>query len=125
MIVCCRRPPHRKYFLQILAGATNAEIVTDPESAVLPGDVYVDITAPDGSHAAVPLHQTGAGIFEGSAAAGLPGIYPARFLATGTTRHGSPFTRDVLRTGAVWRGGDGTPRAEPPTHADATRTSAA
>lgn len=72
-------------------------------------DVHVQLTYPDGTVSFVQLATTGHGIYQGSAPAPLPGIYLARFLAAGTTRLGTPFTRDQLRTGAVWRGGDSTP----------------
>ena len=68
--------------------------------------VNVELEAPDGSTSVVALTQTAPDVFQASANAPLPGIYPARFSAGGTTGNGMAFTRDVLRTGAVWRGGD-------------------
>jgi hypothetical protein len=90
--------------LALRATLTEAEIPFAGTATVV-----VDLTYPDGSSMSVPLTATGAGVYEGTAAAPLPGVYPARFMATGTTRNGAPFTRDLLRTAAVWRGGDGTP----------------
>ena len=72
-------------------------------------DVHVELIYPDGAVTFVQLAATGPGTYQGIAPAPLPGVYPARFLAAGTTRLGTPFTRDQLRTGAVWRGGDSTP----------------
>lgn len=94
--------------MDLRATLTEAEVPFDGTA-----HVQVQVTAPDGSGSVVPLAQTAPGIFEGSTVAVQPGIYPARFLATGGTRRGARFTRDQLRTGIVWRGGD----AAPPTSA--------
>jgi Common central domain of tyrosinase/von Willebrand factor type A domain len=72
-------------------------------------DVSVELTSSGGTISTVPLPATAPGVYEASTLAPLPGVYLARFLATGTTRLGSPFSRDLLRTGLVWRGGDLTP----------------
>ena len=39
----------------------------------------------------------------------MPGVYPVRVLANGTTMRGRLFTREQLLTGAVWKGGDNPP----------------
>ncbi len=72
-------------------------------------EVHVELTQPTGTSTTIVLTETSPGVFEATAMATLPGIYPARFLASGTTRTGTAFTRDLLRTGAVWRGGDAPP----------------
>jgi hypothetical protein len=38
--------------------------------------------------------------------ASLSGVYHARFIATGVTLRGRPFTREALTTAAVWQSGD-------------------
>jgi hypothetical protein len=90
--------------IDLRATLTEAEV---PFAGI--ADVFVELTYPDRTVSTVPLAATGQGIYQASAPAPLPGVYPARFLATGTTRQGMAFTRDLLRTGAVWRGGDGIP----------------
>ena len=90
--------------LDLRATLTEAEV---PFAGV--ADVFVELTHPDLTVSTVPLAATGPGTYQASAPAPVPGIYPARFLATGTTRQGTAFTRDLLRTGAVWRGGDSLP----------------
>jgi Common central domain of tyrosinase/von Willebrand factor type A domain len=93
--------------LNLRATLTEAEI---PFAGT--ASVHVELEAPDGSTSIVALTQTAPDVFQASANAPLPGIYPARFRASGTTRTGMAFTRDVLRTGAVWRGGDEPPPSD-------------
>jgi len=71
--------------------------------------VHADVTRPDGTSATLSLAEIESGVFEASLPATLPGVYPIRFRAQGTTLRGYPFTREQLRTAAVWRGGNGTP----------------
>jgi hypothetical protein len=92
--------------LELRSTLTEAEI---PFAGT--AQVHVDLTDPDGSTRVVPLTQTAPGVFEGGVTATLPGIYPARFLATGTTRAGTSFSREQLRTALVWLGGDAAPHS--------------
>jgi hypothetical protein len=71
--------------------------------------VRAEVQKPNGASSTVPLVEIEPGAFEVSVPAMMAGIYPIRFRAHGTTRRGHPFTREQLRTAAVWRGGDGTP----------------
>jgi hypothetical protein len=69
--------------------------------------VYAELRRPDGSDALVPLHAVGdePGTFQASRVAGQSGIYRFRILASGRTTRGQRFTREALRTAAVWHGG--------------------
>jgi hypothetical protein len=44
----------------------------------------------------------------------MSGIYPVHFYAKGKSLRGSPFTREQLRTGMAWLGGDDAPPSGPP-----------
>lgn len=79
--------------------------------------VMAEIKRPDGSMTSLALQETDPGVFEGVATAALNGVYPVHFRATGTTLRGFRFSREQLRTGMVWAGGDdlpprGKPRGE-------------
>lgn len=69
--------------------------------------VRVQVQRPDGTETTVQLREVEPGVFEASFTASLPGIYPLTFRAAGETWHGGRFTREELRTAAVWRRGDG------------------
>lgn len=70
--------------------------------------VQVEMMRPDGSQVLVPLHavKNEPGRFEAHRQATQSGIYRCHFLAAGRTSHDEPFTREGLRTGTVWPGGD-------------------
>jgi len=71
------------------------------------------VRRPDGTQTTVAMPEIEPGVFEATTPAALNGIYPVRFRATGKTLRGYPFTREQLRTGMTWRGGD-----DPPPHGD-------
>lgn len=71
--------------------------------------VNAEVKRPDGSQISVPLPEVEPGVFEAVTPAPLAGIYPVRFRAAGKTLRGRPFTREQLRTGMAWRGGDNPP----------------
>jgi hypothetical protein len=71
--------------------------------------VTAEIKRPDGTTAQLILNETDPGVFEGTATASLSGIYPVYFRATGTTLRGFRFSREQLRTGMVWAGGNDPP----------------
>jgi hypothetical protein len=75
-----------------------------------PANVRADVTRPDGSLAVVAYAPVGDGTFEGNMVATQNGVYRLRIRADGTTSRGRPFTRERLRTAAVWAGGDEPPR---------------
>jgi hypothetical protein len=79
--------------------------------------VMAELGRPDGTSTTAALAELEPGVFESSFTAAVMGIYPVRFRAYGTTLRGHAFTREQLRTAAVWRGGDAPPptgQAEPP-----------
>jgi murein tripeptide amidase MpaA len=75
--------------------------------------VRAEVRKPNGAAATAVLAEVEPGVFEASVPTALPGIFPIRFRARGTTRRGHPFTREQLRTAAVWRGGNGAARGGP------------
>ena len=68
--------------------------------------VNVRVTRPDGSVVVYALNEEPEGNFERSFIANMSGIYSCRFMASGTTMRGKPFTREETLTAAVWHGGD-------------------
>ena len=70
--------------------------------------VQSELTRPDGSvtFIGLPAVPDEVGAFETTVLASMSGIYRFRIVATGQTVHDQPFTREQLRTAAVWRGGD-------------------
>jgi hypothetical protein len=68
--------------------------------------VNVRVTRPDSSVMTVMLDEEPEGNFEKVFIANLSGIYSCRFMASGTTMRGKPFTREQTLTAAVWNGGD-------------------
>jgi hypothetical protein len=75
--------------------------------------VQVQIARPDDSLLTLQLPEVEAGAFENAFVAHISGIYRLTFHGEGKTWHGQPFTREAIRTAAVWRGGD----EKPPTTA--------
>ncbi len=69
-------------------------------------EVAVGLVRPDGTETTIALYEVDGGVFEGTLAAHMTGIYALHFRAKGTTRRGVPFTREALRTAAVWPGGN-------------------
>ena len=68
--------------------------------------IDVELTRPGGSVVTLPMGETEAGIFGLTHTASFPGVYHARFIATGVTLRGTPFTREQLATAVVWQNGD-------------------
>lgn len=70
--------------------------------------VRVEMTRPDGSKTVVALHPVAGepGRYEAHRLASQAGIYRCHFLAVGRTRRDQNFTREALRTAALWHGGD-------------------
>jgi hypothetical protein len=82
----------------------------------LAGRARVDahVVRPDGTRFTLPLAEVEPGVFSRELTASLPGIYPITFRAEGKTWHGGRFTREELRTAAVWRRGDDDAPRTPP-----------
>lgn len=70
------------------------------------GVVNVRVTRPDASLVTHTLGEEPEGNFEKVFTANMSGIYNCRFMASGTTMRGKPFTREQTLTAAVWNGGD-------------------
>lgn len=75
-----------------------------------PADVRAELTHPDGALSVITLAAAGEGAYETSLPANQPGVYRVRILADGRTSRGRVFTREGLRTAAIWSGGDRPPR---------------
>lgn len=73
--------------------------------------VRAEVVHPDETQSVVVFTPAGPGTYETSLVATQTGVYRFRILASGTTMRGRPFTREQLRTGAVWPGGDQPPRS--------------
>ena len=69
-------------------------------------EVNVKVTRPDGSVITIDLNEEPEGNFDNVFIADMSGIYTCRFMASGTTMRGKPFTREQTLTAAVWNGGD-------------------
>ena len=68
--------------------------------------VNVIVTRPDTSVLTYALNEEQEGNFEKMFTANMPGIYSCRYIASGSTMRGKPFTREQTLTVAVWNGGD-------------------
>lgn len=67
------------------------------------------VTDPGRVQRTVNLAETAPGVFECTVATTLPGTYDMRITARGRTLRNRAFTREAVRTGAVWIGGDRPP----------------
>jgi hypothetical protein len=67
------------------------------------------VTAPDGSQKTLRLTAAEPGVFTAEVPTDAPGVYRVLVRALGADLRGTPFTREELRTLAVWARGD-----EPP-----------
>ena len=76
--------------------------------------VLAYVRYPDGGTSIVGLAPRGEGVYDGEFTASATGVYTIRIHAEGRTLRGFPFTREAVRTAAVWQGGD----APPPTGHD-------
>jgi len=71
------------------------------------------ILSPNGIEESFPMEEIEPGVFETGIIANIPGIYRFRVKALGRTFQGLKFTREIVQTGAVWRGGDRLPPKPP------------
>jgi Subtilase family/von Willebrand factor type A domain len=87
-------------------------LLTEYGQPLLPtASVRAALTLPDGSVSTLSLTGVGAGTYETTVTAAIPGVYRFVVSATGSTSRHTPFTRQQVVTGAVWRGGN-----KPPPH---------
>jgi len=70
--------------------------------------VAAELIRPDGYQSLLNLHPVSGepGAFQASRTAAQSGIYRFRILASGRTSREQRFTREAIRTAAVWHGGD-------------------
>ncbi|HEX8336693.1 MAG TPA: hypothetical protein VF621_08180, partial [Pyrinomonadaceae bacterium] len=80
-----------------------------------PARVWAVVTDPQGTARDVPLQPAGNSVYQASLTAGLTGAWRVTVHAQGQTSIKSPFTRETIRTIAVWPGGD-RPVRRPPHH---------
>jgi subtilisin family serine protease len=71
-----------------------------------PATVGAVITRPDNGSLDLPLPPTSGGAYEASFIADAPGAWRVALRAEGNTSRGSRFTREALRSVAVWPGGN-------------------
>jgi len=85
------------------------------------------VTAPDGTRSVVRLSEAEPGVFTVAVPTSVPGVYRVLVRAWGSDVRGTAFTREELRTLAVWARGDEAPplvidpRPVPERHLDACR----
>lgn len=75
-----------------------------------PADVRAELTHPDGAVSVSAFAAVGDAAYEVNVPANQPGVYQVRIMADGRTSRGRVFTRERLRTAAIWSGGDRPPR---------------
>jgi hypothetical protein len=82
--------------------------------------VRATITAPDGTESTVPMQATEPGVFAAQVQTSSNGVYRILTRSEGADLHGVRFTREELRTLAVWARGDDPPPVviEPGGHTD-------
>jgi hypothetical protein len=71
--------------------------------------VRATITAPDGTESTVPMQATEPGVFAAQVQTSSNGVYRILTRSEGADLHGVRFTREELRTLAVWARGDDPP----------------
>ena len=71
--------------------------------------VDVGLRRPDDTATTIALDHTEPGVFEGAFDAQMSGIHRLLFRASGHTLRDALFTREALRTTAVWPGGNAAP----------------
>jgi hypothetical protein len=87
----------------------RAQLTEYDQMSVLGGRVTVQVGWPDGTNSVLALTEYEPGRFEGALTAALAGVYYLTFRGEGKTLRGLPFTREEVRTAAVWKGGDNPP----------------
>jgi hypothetical protein len=95
-----------------LPGSTGQLQVTLTDSGIpLAGTARVsaEITSPTGHTTTSALTETVPGIFTGPVPTTLSGVYRVLVRGRGADHHGMAFTREELRTVAVWAAGDTRP----------------
>ena len=68
--------------------------------------VTAELTNPAGNQSVVSFYPSGPGEYSSLVSTQLSGIYQFRIKASGTTFRGRSYTREQVRTAAVWQGGN-------------------
>lgn len=89
---------------QVRATLTDSGIPLDHSTVVV-----ARTTEPDGSRRIIPMHRTEPGTYTATIRTAQPGVYQVLVSAVGSDLRGTPFTREELRTLAVWSRGDDAP----------------
>lgn len=89
--------------------------LTDSGIPVVSAAVRALVTDPDGTERTVPLHPTEPGRYAAEITTTIPGVYRVLTRARGADLRGTRFTREELRTLAVWARGDQPPPDVPGT----------
>lgn len=95
-----------------LPGSTGHLEVTLTDSGVpLPGSaaLWAEVTSPTGAIGTVTLTESAPAVYNGDINTSVSGIYRVLVRATGADLRGIRFTREELRTLAVWARGDDAP----------------
>ena len=95
-----------------LPGTPGRVRATLTDSGIPLGDsvsVRATVTAPDGTESTVPMPATEPGVFAAQVPTSSSGVYRILTRAEGADLHGARFTREELRTLAVWARGDDPP----------------
>jgi hypothetical protein len=90
-------------------GSTATLTATLTEAGIPLGSsvsLHAMITAPDGTPTTLRLDEVDEGVFRGTVPTLASGVYRVLVRGEGTSLRGQPFTREELRTLAVWTRGD-------------------
>lgn len=68
--------------------------------------ITASVLMPDGSTSTILLHKVDTGVYEAQLIAYMQGVYTFTVKAHGHTSRNAAFTREQVRTGIVWKGGD-------------------
>lgn len=71
--------------------------------------VHAQVTSPTGTTTTIGLSETGPGVYGGEIPTSVSGVYRILVTASGADLRGTRFSREELRTLAVWARGDDSP----------------
>ncbi len=97
---------------------TVTATVTEAGIPLTTAAVTATVTGPDGSTSTVPLTPGDPGRFTAEIPTTRAGVYRVLTRAVGTSLRGMAFTREQLRTAAVWSRGDQRPESTAPLSGD-------
>ncbi|MGK2874510.1 MAG: S8 family serine peptidase [Nocardioides sp.] len=68
--------------------------------------LVAEVTDPHGQTSLIQLWEGAPGVYSEALSASVPGVWTVLFKAVGDTFRGTPFTRETVRSAAVWKDGD-------------------